>query len=156
MEIKSISKNFFKTLPSKIEKDCNNHCNHTNPFGVNFKGNMITADVFVKAKSGIIENVSEKVSNKSKMLTSTIVGSLNAFNQSMSTRLNSIVSYGKRLGAEVSEVLNREISMPSINNIKNAVLDRISSMHYYSVPSLKKMGLSDLEDAFNNILAVRG
>lgn len=152
MEIKSISKNFFKTLPSKIENNSNNNCNHTNPFGVNFKGNIITADVFVKANSGLVE----KVSNKSKMLTSAIVGSVNSFNQAISSRLNSVVSYGKRLGTEVSEVLNREISMPNIKNIKDAVMDRISSMHNYSVNNLKKMEVNELENELNNILAVRG
>ena len=152
MEIKSISKNFFKTSTSRIENNSTNNSNHTNPFGVNFKGNIITADVFVRANSGLVE----KVSNKSKMLTSAIVGSLNAFNQSMSTRLNSIVSYGKRLGTEVSQVLNREISMPNINNIKAAVVDKISSMQHYSFANLGKMGVNDLENELSNILAVRG
>lgn len=87
MEIKSISQKIFRTAPGKIES------NQTNPFGVNFKGNIINADVFQPVKINLVE----KAANKSKMLTSAIVGSINDVNQAIKSRLDSVMAVGRRI-----------------------------------------------------------
>lgn len=111
MEIKSISQKIFRTSPKVNE----NNASHTNPFGVNFKGKMISADVFESAeKTGIVSNIAEKVGNKCKMLTSAIVGSIGDMNSAISSRLNSVVDFGRRvkeningLGLNISGGLSR-------------------------------------------------
>jgi len=46
LSINKIPKNFFRTVHQKIET------HQANPFGVSFKGSVITADVFETKKSG--------------------------------------------------------------------------------------------------------
>ncbi|MFA7658886.1 MAG: hypothetical protein WCY19_05590 [Candidatus Gastranaerophilaceae bacterium] len=155
MEIKKISQNFFKTASNKIES------NQTNPFGVSFKGNIITADiitadVFTKVGS----NLAEKASKKSKMLTSAIVGSINAVSKSISTRLDSVVTFGKRIGANAADLWDKanhiEVPMPNIESIKNIVKEQVAAFNSYSVPSLKKLLIPSIEDEFKNILLAGG
>lgn len=105
MEIKSISQKIFKTSPKTIESNSN----HTNPFGVSFKGNMISADVFdssAESKVSFGANIAAKVTNKSKMVASAIVGSINDMNQAISKRLDPIVNFGKRIGESASKAWN--------------------------------------------------
>lgn len=121
MEIKSISEKIFRTSPSKAE----NSSNHTNPFGVSFKGNMISADVFeTAAKSDAGVRLIEKVSNKGKMLASAIVGSIGDMNSAISTRLNSIANFGRRIGENVAKAWNWMNNTNLVINIDTA--ERVS------------------------------
>ena len=92
MEIKSISAKLFRTNVNKSENQSNQASNHTNPFGVSFKGNIINADVFEDKKSDLTEK-----QNRGKMLVSTLVGSIGALNATMSNRLNSVVNFCGRV-----------------------------------------------------------
>lgn len=151
MEIRSISEKIFKTSPNKIENN-QNQSNHSNPFGVSFNGNVVKADVFEsKEKSNVAFKgaaLAEKVSNRSKMVISTIVGSVNSMNQAISSRLDSVVSFGRRIGERVTMTWNCmnptnwrrnliEVGRRSTEMVKTNILDR--SLKNHSVEALSEM-----------------
>lgn len=159
MEIKSISKNLFRTSPNKIE----NSGSHTNPFGVNFKGNMISADVFETAtKSNMASDLMERVSNRSKMVVSAIVGSINSVNQNISSRLNSVVSFGRRIkenAANLCKYLNETKLTINIGLSEKTSNDLFRmdlwSQGAYSINKLKKRPVSELESMLEEAVAAR-
>ncbi len=79
MEIKSISQKIFKTNTANVE----NNSRHTNPFGVNFKGNMINADVFepsFEGKATLAQKAANRISGvKNKLADAMNVGSITSF-----------------------------------------------------------------------------
>lgn len=152
MEIKSISNKIFRAAPKLSESNCN----QTNPFGVNFKGNIITADVFTKAMPEGSKLI-ERVSNRSKMLTSAIVGSISSMNSSISSRLNSIVSFGRRMRDNVSNAWNLANNIEihvNVPNMVNSLKERISSANAYSVSRLSRSSVEDLAGIFEDELKV--
>ena len=73
---------------------------HSNPFGINFKGNVLAADVFESSKAKETNSSSNpfaQMSNKSKMVASAVVGSMNSFNEAFRSRINSIISFGRQV-----------------------------------------------------------
>lgn len=153
MQIKSISEKIFRTSPNKIESNSN----QTNPFGVNFKGKMINADVFETAKPSLVANLSEKVSNRSKMITSAIVGSIGDVNQAISRRLDSIVSFGKRMGEKAGNLWAKLNDTKLVINIgNNEDLFRLNLPEpKYRISNLKKLEISDLGSMFEEAVAAR-
>lgn len=157
MEIKSISQKIFRSSPSKIE----NNGSHTNPFGVSFKGNMISADVFetVAKKSNLVERFSElatKATNKGKMVTSAIVGSMGDVTSAISTRLNSVVSFGRRIGEGATKAWsylntkNLKMSLELVERRSKELLAlNIIPESRYNVKNLKKLDpIGELEAMF--------
>jgi len=151
MEIKSI--NVFKQSSKSVEKNENreNRANHTNPFGVNFKGNIINADVFESSEKGQSEN------RVNKFVDSIRVGSMNAFS-SISNRLNSVVSFGRRIKSDVSNMWqqanNIEITLgvPTFRGWSDSLKEKFNNP--YSVDNLQKRDTCDLRSELENILAV--
>lgn len=135
MEIKSISAKLFRKSVNNSE----NRSNHTNPFGVSFKGNIINADVFEEKKSGLTEN-----QNRGKMLVSTLVGSINAINSSISNRLNSVMNFGRRIKETTQNLWNQANSIDMTTFMGN-ISDRIALGGAYSVNNLQKRPVSELE-----------
>lgn len=122
MEIKSISQKIFRTNSTSTE----NRSNHTNPFGVNFKGNMINADVFDVSFAGAKETLAQKAANKisgvrNKLADAMNVGSINAF---INKKVGAVVNFGKRIGEGATrlwnEAKNYEIEIPVYEYLKNA------------------------------------
>lgn len=151
MEIKRISERIFKTPASRIE----NHENQTNPFGVSFKGNMITADVFETA----CPKLAEKAANRGKMWVSAIVGSMNDVNEAISKRLNSAMAFGSRVkenALRLGKYLNEtkiSINLGGADNFFNLKWPQGS----HSVKSLMKMDPeAELEDMLKLAIATRG
>lgn len=146
MEIKSISSisgKLFKTNANKIEKS-ENRSNHTNPFGVSFKGNIINADVF-EENSGLTER-----QNRGKMLVSTLVGSINSINSSISKRLNSVVNFGRRIKESTTNAWNQARSI----DMGTFLSERIPAFGgNYSVNNLQKRPVSELEAMLTDRLA---
>lgn len=104
MEIRSISQKIFKSgQNSKVE----NNSRQTNPFGVNFQGNIIKADVFERSEA----KLGQKIAQKGKMLSSAIVGSINSVNKAISQRLDSVVRVGKNLRQNVLKAGERVSSL---------------------------------------------
>lgn len=139
MEIKSISAKIFRTNVNKSE----NRSNHTNPFGVSFKGNIINADVFEEKKADLTEN-----KNRGKMLVSTLVGSISSINSSISKRLNSVVNFGRRIKESTTNAWNRAQSIDMGTFISGIALGGT-----YSVNNLQKRPVSELDAMFRERLA---
>jgi len=146
MEIRSISEKIFRTSPSKTE---NSKCNQTNPFGVSFRGNVVSADVFECATKK--SNIIEKVSNRSKMVMSAIVGSVNSASQVISSRFNSILSFGNRMHEGVKKAWNgmkshmETLGSKSKEMIKNDWLDRFC----------ENRSVKELSSMFEEVIAAR-
>lgn len=140
MEIKSISQKIFKISSNKTE----NNSNHTNPFGVSFKGNIINADVFEEKKSSLTEN-----QNKGKMLVSTLVGSINAIHSSIGRRLNTVVSFGRRIKETTTDLWDKANNI-DVGNFLSSRMPAFTGT--YSVRRLQKLPVSDLSDMFREKL----
>lgn len=153
--INGISKNFFKTETKKAES------NHTNPFGVSFKGNVLAADVFEKKEE---TNLIARAANKSRLVSSAVVGSIANFGSAMGARLNSVVSFGNRIKENVSnawqQANNIEISL-NWGEARNLLKSEISfsgnqltlTENKYRLKNLQKCSVSDLDAMLTNELA---
>lgn len=145
MEIKNISKKIFRTTPSKVE----NSSNHTNPFGVNFKGNMINADVFEPAFCGTKETIAQKAANKGKLWAAAMIASMNP-----------IKTFGSRIKSSIVnawDVANRtEINiLPSVKNAIERIRHNITDGREYSARALDLKGTDGQEIMLQNIIAIR-
>ncbi len=140
MEIKSISQRIFRTKSNSIE----NNNSQTNPFGASFKGKMIKMDALKNADvfTGSNASIADKVSNRSKMVMSTIIGSFGAFNQRISNRLNSVVDFGRRVKSRVSEAWN----YLSNKNASDALSDTLGYLNDTKVTM--HLGKSDSKSLF--------
>lgn len=123
MEVKSISPKIFGAAHAKIEGSGN----HTNPFGINFKGNIINADVFETTDT--TNNISfkgaalaAKVGNRCKMLTSTIVGSIGDMSSAISGRLDTIMESARNVGRNIRE---------GITNVTGKITEHMSGALNY-------------------------
>lgn len=145
LKINNLSRNLFKNKSQSIENKANKS-NHTNPFGVSFKGNMLTSDVFEAPQISKRADIIEKVSNRSKMVTSAIVGSINNFSEAMSTRLNSVVSFGRRMKNNAINMWKETNNIHLVLNIKDIkeILNSKISVINYSVGNLKKRAPEEL------------
>ena len=122
----------------------------TNPFGVSFKGNVIQADVFESAKN---TNITKNIAEKSKLYASAIVSGINNFNEAFKSRMNSVVSFGKKITHNVFDTLekigNTEITF-DMNGIKNKMFpDR-----QYSVKQLSNKSVSELKTLWQDLDAI--
>ncbi len=126
---------------------------HSNPFGINFKGNVLTSDVFESSKKIDANNSSTNpfaaVTGKSKMVASAFVGGINSFNEAFRSRLNSIVSFGRQIKDSIAnsweKAKNTEITLDF-----RTLADSISSKfnNQYSVNNLLKQPVDDLSAMF--------
>ena len=143
MRIGSISKNLFETKQKQTENS-----NHTNPFGVSFRGNIVAADVFEESKSSIN-------SKPGKIKASTLVGSINS---ALSARLNSVVSFGRRMKERTTDFWsmanNTEINL-DMNRIANYLKVNIapSFTSAYNINNLRRRPVSELDDMLQQELA---
>lgn len=160
MSIKNISQNIFRNSPSKVQN------NQTNPFGVSFKGNVLTADVFEKIsnRTSNKNNLIEKVSNRSKMVTSAIVGSINDINSQISARLDSIVSFGRRLKENALSIRNQvaegwnkaDAWWESVRTreVVDVIKENWAKIKSNEVDTLVKLPVTELQDMLQNEIAL--
>lgn len=117
----------------------------TNPFGVSFKGSVIQADVFESNNL----NTSQKLSSKSKIFASAIVGSINNFNEAFKSRMNSVVSFGRKITKDAAETItkwaNTEVSL-NFGDFAQTVKSKIFPNSQYKVKNLVKQPVSDLRN----------
>jgi hypothetical protein len=119
----------------------------TNPFGVSFKGNVIQADVFESAsKSNIAQNITEK----SKLFASAVVSGINNFNESFKSRMNSIVSFGKKVTTNVFDTLER-IGNTEITFDMTGLKNRLFPDRQYSVKNLGNRSVEELKEMWTSL-----
>ena len=123
----------------------------SNPFGLNFKGNVIQADVFEtsrKTTGGIAENVREKLANSGKVLKSTVVGGINSFNESLKQKAGGIVAFGRKAKENISKAIdfmnNYDLGAVVQNKLKGAY-EAVANRNQYSVKNLTKKPVSELK-----------
>ncbi len=122
----------------------------TNPFGVSFKGNVIQADVFEGAKnSSITKNIAEK----SKLYASAIVSGINNFNEAFKSRMNSVVSFGKKITHNVFDTLER-IGSTEITIDMNGIKNKIFPDRQYSVKQLSNKSVCELKSLWQDLDAI--
>ncbi len=125
---------------------------HSNPFGINFKGNVLAADVFESSKAKETNSSSNpfaQMSNKSKMVASAVVGSMNSFNEAFRSRINSIISFGRQVKDSIAnsweKAKNTEISL-DFKGLVESVSSKFNNQ--YSVNNLLKHPVDDLSEMF--------
>ncbi len=115
----------------------------TNPFGVSFKGNVIQADVFESGKKS-----SNSIAEKGKLFASAVVSGINNFNESFRARINSVVSFGKKVASNVFDSIEKigstEISFDGIKN-------RLFPDREYSVKNLSNKSVDELKTMWTNL-----
>lgn len=127
---------------------------HSNPFGINFKGNVLAADVFEsskakEAKKETTTNPFAGITGKSKMVASAVVGSMNSFNEAFRSRINSIVSFGRQIRDNISNsweyAKNTEIKL-DFKGLTETIASKFNNP--YSVNNLLKQPVDDLRTMF--------
>ena len=126
---------------------------HSNPFGINFKGNVLAADVFESSKAKEAKestsNPFAQMSNKSKMVASAVVGSMNSFNEAFRSRINSIISFGRQVKETIAssweKAKNTEITL-DFKGLVESVSSKFNNQ--YSVNNLLKQPVDDLSAMF--------
>lgn len=121
--------------------------NQTNPFGLSFKGNVIQADVFEMSKERQInkEGLKEKLINKGKTYASTIVGSINSFNNGLKSRFNNVISFGKRITKNVRDFLAQPVDINAgIEKMVDGLKDKFGNP--YNPKTLAKRDVGELKD----------
>ncbi len=159
MEKISINKNglgIFRTNKS-AEKTAQNTAS-TNPFGINFKGNVIQADVFETTKSSPLANFREKLANRGKIFKSSMVSGVNSFNNALKSRVDSVVNFGRKIRENVSDFWNKANNINVGSELKNtfsSIYDRFKVGNEYSVKNLTKRPVNDLEAMLREELNVQ-
>ncbi len=146
MKISQTNFSIFKPMSKEERQEV-----HSNPFGINFKGNVLTSDVFESTKAKETTNSTNpfdsftKLTNKSKMVASAFVGGMNSFNEAFRSRINSIISFGRQIKDNLAnsweKAKNTEISLDF-----KGLMESISSKfdNTYSVNNLLKRPVDDL------------
>lgn len=150
MEIKSISQKIFRTAPEKTQS------NHTNPFGVNFKGNMINADVFdvsfEGSKESLVQKATNGISNRvNKLKDAMNIGSINSF---VSSRLESVANFGRRIKAGAVNAwnnINESVVRLEVDKIGDKIKSSLSIQNY-SKNHLKKNPVEHLSGMMENLI----
>ena len=133
-------------------KQSNETSKATNPFGVSFKGNVIHADVFESTKIENTEVAENKVVNRGKLFISAVVGNINNFNDSIKSRMNSVVSFGRQIKERTSQAIQK-IANTQIDFKAMGESIRNTFMNPYSVDNLSKRPVGELEELLKAELA---
>lgn len=119
----------------------------TNPFGVSFKGNVIQADVFETSKKSTEEN---GIAQRGKLFASAVVSGINNFNEAFKSRINSIVSFGKKVTSDVFTTLER-IGNTEVRIDMEGIKNRLFPDRQYSVKNLSERSVDDLKNMWSEL-----
>lgn len=152
ISIAKVSSNIFNKPSANNQKPQS----HSNPFGINFKGNVLAADVFETSKpkeANSSANPFAQVSEKSKLFASAIVGNMNSFNNSFKSRMNAVINFGKQVRENLAQSWEKAKST-EISFDFQALTDSIATKfnNPYSVNNLSKRSVSELEEMLNKEL----
>ena len=119
----------------------------TNPFGVSFKGNVIQADVFESAKK---ESAGAGIVEKGKLFASAVVSGINNFNEAFNSRINSIVSFGKKVTKDAFDTIER-IGNTEITFDMTGIKNRLFPDRQYSVKNLTNRSVDELKSMWTEL-----
>ena len=150
MKISNTKFGMFKPLSKTERQEV-----HSNPFGINFKGNILASDVFETSKPKEVNSTTTgsnpftTLTNKSKMVASAVVGSMNSFNEAFRSRINSIISFGRKIGENIANsweyAKNTEIRL-DFKGLTESISSKFNTK--YSVNNLLKQPVDDLGAMF--------
>lgn len=149
MKISNTKFGIFKPMTKSERQEV-----HSNPFGINFKGNVLAADVFESSKAketnaSTSTNPFAKMTSKSKMVASAFVGSMNSFNEAFRSRINSIISFGRQIKENIANsweyAKNTEIKF-DFKGLTESIASKFNNQ--YSVNNLLKQPVDDLGTMF--------
>ena len=151
MQIGKISLHTTKA-EQKITRNNNINVNKlaSNPFGVSFKGNVIQADVFESTNK---KSIAEGVAERGKLFASAVVSGINNFNESFKSRMNSMVSFGKKITTNVFDTIER-IGNTEVSFDMNAIKNGLFPDRQYSVKNLANKPTEELRDMWTSLSAV--
>lgn len=149
MKISQTNFSIFKPLSNERQDERQEL--HSNPFGINFKGNVLTSDVFESTKAKDANKTSNpfegftKLSNKSKMVASAVVGGMNSFNEAFRSRINSVISFGRQVKENIAnsweKAKNTEITF-DFKGLAESISSKFNNT--YSVNNLAKRPVDEL------------
>ena len=118
----------------------------TNPFGVSFKGNVIQADVFQNNAQKAMKNSGEK----GKLFASAVVSGINNFNEAFKSRIDAVVSFGKKVTSNVLESIEK-IGSKEIKFDFEGIKNRLFPDREYSVKNLSNKPVDDLRSMWSDL-----
>ncbi len=146
MEIGKLSLHTTKTVQNNQQaKKINTNKFSTNPFGVSFKGNVIQADVFESSNKST--NV---IAQKSKMFASAVVSGINNFNEAFKSRINAIVSFGKKVTKDAFDTMER-IGNTEIKIDMEGIKNKMFPDRQYSVKQLSNKSVDELKGMWEDL-----
>lgn len=120
---------------------------NSNPFAqTSFKGNVLTADVFESSKPSL----SEKMQSKSKLVYSTLVGSIADFGSKINSKIESVVAFGNRMKEGVTGAWN----YLTTTKIEDVIRDRMMDSQY-RVENLVKKSPSELGEMWRDCMSLQ-
>ena len=142
----------FKSLKSEARAtETQQHA--SNPFGISFKGNVIQADVFQTTANKT--HIGHSIKERGRMFASAVVGNINSFNNAIKSRLNSVVSFGRRVKDNVSnwweQAKNTEVTF-DLNGLGQFVSEKFNH-NPDGVNNLLKRPVTELEGMLKAELA---
>lgn len=112
----------------------------TNPFGVSFKGNVIQADVFQSSSKSENHGLMER----GKIFASAVLSGINSFNDAFKSRMNSVVSFGRKITTDMFDAIER-IGSTDISVEMTKITNRIFPDRQYSVKNLSTKSVDELK-----------
>ena len=141
----------FKSARTEAKINTPNHS--SNPFGISFKGNVIQADIFQTTSNK--EGIGHTIKERGRMFMSAVVGNINSFNESMKSRLNSVVSFGRRVKDNVANwwemAKTTEVTF-DMNGLSKFISEKFHT-NPYGVNNLLKRPVNELEEMLRAELA---
>lgn len=147
MQLGKISLHTTKSIQQAQNQNTENKKLTTNPFGVSFKGNVIQADVFESAKKA---ESNTNLLERGKVFASAVVGGINSFNDAFKSRMNSIISFGKKMTSDVFNTLER-IGNTEITFDMSGIANRLFPDRQYSVKNLSAKPVSELKELWQGL-----
>ena len=149
MELGKISLGSIKSIQRTQEQKTLNNSNKltTNPFGVSFKGNVIQADVFESAKKAA-SNVG--IAERGKLFASAVISGINSFNEAFKSRINSIISFGKKVTTDFFNTIER-IGNTEISLDMSGIANRLFPDRQYSVKNLAAKPVAELKTMWQGL-----
>ena len=151
MQIEKIGFNTTKST-TKVKNTNEGAKLATNPFGVSFKGNVIQADVFENSNSNK-KSLGDNIAEKGKLFASAVVSGINNFNESFKSRMNSVVSFGKKITSNVFDTLEK-IGNTEITFDMSGIKNRLFPDRQYSVKNLSAKPVSELKTMWNDLSGI--
>ena len=147
MQIGKISLHTTKAGQKITKNNINVNKLASNPFGVSFKGNVIQADVFESANK---KSITDGIAERGKVFASAVVSGINNFNESFKSRMNSIVSFGKKVTTNVFDTLER-IGNTEITFDMTGLKNRLFPDRQYSVKNLGNKSVDELKEMWTSL-----